>query len=680
MEKMKVVAIVQARLDSSRLPRKVLMKVKKLTLLEILYKRLLKSKKINKIIFAIPGDKVNRELASFLKKKKIKYFLGDKDNVLKRYYYAAKKFKANLVVRVTGDCPLVDPELVDKSIILIKKKNVDYVSNTIKPTFPDGLDVETFTFEALKKSFLSAKKSDEKEHVTQYIKKSKYFKKFNFKNEINLSKYNWSVDEQLDFDFFSETINKLYPNIYFKWQKLYNLIKRKKIKNNLNKFKIRDEGMKLNRGQKLWKRAKSIIPGGNMFLSKREERFLPNFWPNYYSKAKGCYVWDLDNKKYIDMSLMGVGTNILGYSNTKIDNFVIDNIKKGNMSSLNCPEEVYLINRLLDIHPWFNMAKLTRTGGEANAVAIRIARSANPNRHKVAICGYHGWHDWYVAANLNNSKNLNNHLLSGIETVGVPKNLKNTIFTFEYNKINQLKKIISKNPDVGIIKMEVCRNELPKNNFLHEVKKLDLKNNIILIFDECTSGFRETFGGLHKKYNIYPDIAIFGKSLGNGYAINAILGTKKVMKYADKTFLSSTFWSERAGPTAALKTLEIMEKTKSWKIITDKGIYLRKKWSRIAKKNNLKVVISGIPALSSFNFKSKNNTAYKTLIAQEMLKKGFLASNSVYLCTSHSKKIIDKYLFYLEKVFKKIKNCEKGKKIEDMLEGPVCETGFKRLN
>ena len=284
------------------------------------------------------------------------------------------------------------------------------------------------------------------------------------------------------------------------------------------------------------------------------------------------------------------------------------------------------------------------------------------------------------SANLNNSKNLNNHLLSGIETVGVPKNLKNTIFTFEYNKINQLKKIISKNPDVGIIKMEVCRNELPKNNFLHEVKKLAVKKKLILIFDECTSGFRETFGGLHKKYNIYPDIAIFGKSLGNGYAINAILGTKKVMKYADKTFLSSTFWSERAGPTAALKTLEIMEKTKSWKIITDKGIYLRKKWSRIAKKNNLKVVISGIPALSSFNFKSKNNTAYKTLIAQEMLKKGFLASNSVYLCTSHSKKIIDKYLFYLEKVFKKIKNCEKGKKIEDMLEGPVCETGFKRLN
>ena len=146
------------------------------------------------------------------------------------------------------------------------------------------------------------------------------------------------------------------------------------------------------------------------------------------------------------------------------------------------------------------------------------------------------------------------------------------------------------------------------------------------------------------------------------------------MKYADKTFLSSTFWSERAGPTAALKTLEIMEKTKSWKIITYKGIYLRKKWSQIAKKNNLKVVISGIPALSSFNFKSKNNTAYKTLIAQEMLKKGFLASNSVYLYITFKKNKTN--IFYLEKSFK-IKNCEKGKKIEDMLEGPVLKLVLK---
>ncbi len=680
VKKSKTAAIVQARLDSTRLPGKVLLSVKNLSILEILYKRLSKSKYLDEILFAIPNDKNNKKLAAFLKKKKIKYFLGDKDNVLKRYYNAAKKNNVNIIVRITGDCPLVDPSLVDKSIVLIKNRKVDYVSNTLQPTFPDGLDVEAFTFNALKKSFLKAKKPEEKEHVTIYMKNKSNFKKINFRNKKNLSKFNWTIDEKEDFDFLSEVINKFYPNLYFAWTDLYKSIKKNKIKDNLNSKKIRDEGMNLKTGQKLWKRAKSIIPGGNMFLSKREERFLPNYWPNYYSKAKGCFVWDLDNKKYIDMSLMGVGTNILGYSNSKIDNYVVKNIRKGNMTSLNCPEEVFLVSKLIEMHPWFHMAKLTRSGGEANAVAIRIARSAKKNRNKIAICGYHGWHDWYVAANLMNKKNLDKHLLSGIGTSGVPKNLKNTIFTFEYNRIDQLKKIISKNPDVGIIKMEVSRNEPPKNNFLKKIKQIAIKNDLILIFDECTSGFRETFGGLHKKYKVYPDMAIFGKSLGNGYAINAILGTRKVMNFAEKTFLSSTFWSERSGPTAALKTLEIMEKTKSWTLITKKGNYIRKNWRRIAKKHNIKIKISGLPSLSTFNFISKNNNAYKTLITQEMLNHGFLASNSLYLSTFHSKKIMDNYLFYLEKVFKMIKDCEKTGNIKSYLKGPICKTHFKRLN
>ncbi len=679
-KKNKIIAIVQARLDSTRLPNKVLKKVKKQTIIEILYKRLKKSKKLNEIVIAIPDDKANKKLGTFLKNKKIKVFFGSKYNVLNRYYKAAKKFNANVIVRITGDCPLVDPKIVDQAIKIFETKKCDYVSNTLKPTYPDGLDTEVFSVESLKKILKSSIKREDKEHVTTYIKRSKKFKKINFKNKFDYSKENWTLDEQEDFDFFERIIEYFYPNLYFSWLDLYKKIKKNKYLKNKNLRKLRDEGLKMKSGQKLWRRAQSIIPGGNMFLSKREDRFLPNHWPNYYSKAKGCFIWDLDKKKYIDMSLMGVGTNILGYSNNKIDNFVIDRIKKGNMSSLNCPEEVFLSSKLLELHPWFQMVKLTRSGGEANAVAVRIARSANRNRHKIAICGYHGWHDWYVAANLMNKKNLDKHLLSGIGTSGVPKNLKNTIFTFEYNRLDQLKKIISKNPDVGIIKMEVSRNEPPKNNFLKKIKQIAIKNNLILIFDECTSGFRETFGGLHKKYKVYPDIAIFGKSLGNGYAINAILGTRKVMSCAEQTFLSSTFWSERSGPSAALKTLEIMEKTKSWKLITKKGNYIRKNWKRIAKKYNIKLKISGLPSLSTFNFVSKNNNAYKTLISQEMLKYGFLASNSLYLSTFHSKKIMDSYLFYLEKVFKMIKDCEKTGNIKDYLKGPVCKTHFKRLN
>jgi glutamate-1-semialdehyde 2,1-aminomutase len=680
MKKQNILAIIQARVDSVRFPGKVLKKVKKLSIIEILHKRLSKSKMISKIVVAIPSDKSNQKLGLFLKNKKIKVFKGNKGNVLHRYYSAAKKFDADIIIRITGDCPLVDANLVDHAINIYQTKKCDYVSNTILPTFPDGLDVEVFSFKALKLANKLAKTQDDKEHVTTYIKNSKKFQKINFKHTKDYSKENWTIDEQVDYDFFKKIIEFYSPNIYFSWLNLYKQIKKNKYLKNKNSIKIRDEGFRMQSGQKLWRRAKTIIPGGNMFLSKREDRILPNFWPNYYSKAKGCYVWDLDGKKYTDMSLMGVGTNILGYSNAKVDNFVIDNIKKGNMSSLNCPEEVLLSEKLLELHPWFQMVKLTRTGGEANAVAVRIARAASKNKHKVAICGYHGWHDWYVAANLKNKKNLNSHLLSGIDSLGIPKKLRDTIFTFEYNRIDQLKKIISQNPDIGIIKMEVSRNELPKNNFLKKIRQIATKKNIILIFDECTSGFRETLGGLHKKYKVYPDIAIFGKALGNGYAINAILGKKEIMRFAEKTFISSTFWSERSGPSAALKTLEIMEKTKSWKLITKKGIYIRNKWKKMAKKYNLKISISGLPALSTFNIKSKQNIAYKTLITQEMLKSGYLASNSIYLCVNHTKEIIDKYLMNLNRIFKTIKDCEKNNNILNYLDGPVCKTHFKRLN
>ena len=204
------------------------------------------------------------------------------------------------------------------------------------------------------------------------------------------------------------------------------------------------------------------------------------------------------------------------------------------------------------MHPWSNMVKFTRSGGEANAVAIRIARAAS-GRDKIAICGYHGWHDWYLAANLSSKDKLNKHLLSGLKPLGVPKSLSGSTLTFSYNNISELEDLIKKNKDIGVIKMEVSRNLEPKHGFLKKVRDLANKNRIILIFDECTSGFRQTFGGLHKLYNVNPDIAIFGKALGNGYAINAVIGKKDIMEFAQSTFISSTFWTERIGPSAALK-------------------------------------------------------------------------------------------------------------------------------
>jgi glutamate-1-semialdehyde 2,1-aminomutase len=228
--------------------------------------------------------------------------------------------------------------------------------------------------------------------------------------------------------------------------------------------------------------------------------------------------------------------------------------------------------------------------------------------------------------------------------------------------------------------MEVSRSVEPQAGFLDSVRKLATEKNIVLIFDECTSGFRETFGGLHKKYSVEPDMAMFGKALGNGYAITAAIGRRDIMEAAQSTFISSTFWTERIGPTAGLKTLEVMEREKSWDQITKTGKEIGKRWKELAQKHDLPLEISGLPALVRFSIPVENWLKYKTFITQEMLKQRFLAANSVYVCTEHTESIIDEYFEKLNPIFSRIAECEEGRDINKILDGPVCHAGFKRLN
>ncbi len=435
----------------------------------------------------------------------------------------------------------------------------------------------------------------------------------------------------------------------------------------------------MGKGQELYIKAKKLIPGGTMLLSKRPEMFLPEKWPSYFSKAKGCEVWDLDGEKYVDMSIMGIGTNTLGYGHPEVDEAVQNTIKSGNMSTLNCPEEVYLAEKLIEMNPWADMVRFARSGGEANAIAIRIARAAS-GKDGVAICGYHGWHDWYLSTNLNDGDGLAGHLLPGLDTAGVPRNLKNTVFPFRYNNFNELLEIIQTH-EIGVIKMEVMRNFGPEDNFLTKVRELATRKNIVLIFDECTSGFRETYGGIFQKYKITPDVAMFGKTIGNGYALTAVVGRREVMEAAQKTFISSTFWTERIGPSAALATLEVMQREKSWEKITEIGNQMRSVWSRLANLYDIDISISGIPSLSTYNFNYDEGLKYKTLITQEMLKKGFLASTNFYASTAHKEHYVNKYASSLSEVYAIIKDCINQKEnVDELLEGPVCHSGFKRLN
>lgn len=432
-------------------------------------------------------------------------------------------------------------------------------------------------------------------------------------------------------------------------------------------------------GQALWQRAKKIIPGGNMLLSKRAEMFLPEQWPAYFSKSSGCTVWDLDGNAYTDMSIMGIGTNTLGYSHPEVDAAVARVVADGNMSSFNAPEEVYLAERLIALHPWAEMARFARSGGEANAIAIRIARAAS-GRDKVAFCGYHGWHDWYLAANLSDGTTLAGHLLPGLEPRGVPQDLSGSVLPFNYNRFDELEALVAAHDDIGVIKMEVSRNEGPKDGFLEKVRALATAKGIVLIFDECTSGFRETFGGLHKKFGVEPDLAVFGKALGNGYAVTAVIGRRDVMEAAQTTFISSTFWTERIGSAAALKTLEVMEREKSWETITATGNGIVERWKALAAKHGLTLTINGIPAIAGFGFAGENALAYKTLMTQEMLAKGWLAGNLIFVSTEHSPEIVDAYFEALDPIFGLIRECEDGRDVKTLLKGPVCHSGFKRLN
>ena len=430
--------------------------------------------------------------------------------------------------------------------------------------------------------------------------------------------------------------------------------------------------MKIKNGVSLYNYAKKIIPGGTTLFSKRSELHLPNKWPAYFTKANKINVWDLKGNKYLDM-FFAVGTSILGYNNDKIKKSVLKNINKGNLTTLNCPEEVFLAKQIVQHHPWSSMAKFTRGGGEANALAIRIARS-NTKKKNIAFCGYHGWHDWYLSANLGSKKNLDQHLMPGLNYEGIPENLKNTSFPFPYNDFEYLLKLI-KQKNIGIIKMEVMRNLEPQDNYLQKIRKICNEKKIILIFDECTSGYRENMGGIHLKYKVNPDMAIFGKALGSGFAINAIIGKRNIMKKAENTFISSTFWGERVGYTAALSSIKEFKRLKIFKKIESNGKLIKSIWLDLSKKYNVPIKVTGRNSILSFEF-CKNHTQRKTYFTQEMLKNKILATNLIYITIFHNKKNIKKYIKILEKVFSDISK----KNIKSILKSKLCFKPINRIN
>ena len=433
------------------------------------------------------------------------------------------------------------------------------------------------------------------------------------------------------------------------------------------------------KGKEMWSRAINVIPGGNGLLSKRPDRYGPDIWPSYYSSALGVEVTDLDGNHFIDMAQMGIGSAILGYAHPELTNSVADVLKDGVNCTLNAPEEVLLAEKLLDLNPFAGGVRFARSGGEAMAMAIRIGR-AKTGRDKVIFSGYHGWSDWYLATNLNNDDGLSDHLIPGLSAKGVPAGLKNTAIPFTYNSIESFEKTIKENSDAGVICLEGARYDFPSKDFLESVSSLAKKYKMIIISDEITSGWRMTDGGVYKLNGFSPDIVVYAKAMGGGFAISAVVGTDEVMRCAQDTFMSSTMWTERVGFAASLATIEILTRDKVWEHLIKIGIQIGDGWLALAKKHQLKINITDFKPLITMKLDyGDRNNALVTLFTQEMLKRGYLAATSVYVSYAHTEDIVTDYLKSVDECFLILSKVIENNYENMMLETRVRTDSFQRI-
>jgi len=435
----------------------------------------------------------------------------------------------------------------------------------------------------------------------------------------------------------------------------------------------------MGKGQDLHRMAKRLIPGGTQLLSKRPEMFLPEQWPSFYDRAQGVEVVDLDGNVYIDMSIMGVGACVLGYADPDVDSAVINAVNNGSMCSLNAPEEVELAELLCELHPWAHMVRYARGGGEAISVAVRIAR-AYKRCDKIAFCGYHGWTDCYLAANIGEQDALDGHLLPGLEPAGVPRGLKGTAIPFHYNRLDQLKAIVDENRNnLAAIIIEPQRDHPPSDGFLEGVRDIATEIGAVLIFDEITTGMRMITGGIHLIFGINPDMAVFAKAIANGYAMAAVIGTEEIMQAAQSTFISSTNWTERIGPVAALSTIRKHLREDVTQHLIEIGGHVMDGWEKTSKNVGLQLRLGNLPSIAHFSFEHEDPLALTTLFTQSMLEKGYLAYNQFKPSFAHNIQHVHAYLNAVEDVFAFIAKAVEEGRVRSYLKGPVMKTGFYRL-
>jgi glutamate-1-semialdehyde 2,1-aminomutase/spore coat polysaccharide biosynthesis protein SpsF len=677
-------ALIQARMGSSRLPGKTLAELAGRPMLWHVVNRVRRAERVDKVVVATTDQAADDPIAQFCEQQGIGCFRGSEQDVLDRFYQAAGTYGADVVIRITADCPLIDPSVVDKVLARFERGDCDYACNVLRYTYPDGLDTEVFSFVALERAWREARKLSEREHVTPYLR-TENFRNANVESEAPVSpwQYRWTVDHPADLEFVRKVYAAFSGNGHFGFQDVFQLLRERPDLATIQEETITNEGYYKSLYQQaaggaapkpplaqsnMWlERAKKVIPGCAQTFSKGYTQYVQGAAPIFLQRGKGCRVWDVDGNEYIDY-VQGLLPNILGYAHSEVNAAAAAQLDEGHSFSLPHPLEVQLAERLTRLIPCAEMVRFGKNGSDATSGAVRAAR-AFTGRERIACCGYHGWQDWYIGSTTRNA--------------GVPAAVRSLTHPFVYNDLGSLERLFREHGgEFAAVIMEPVNFVEPAAGFLAGIKGLAQEHGALLIFDEICSGFHFGLGGAQKIFGVTPDLACFGKAMANGFPISCVVGRSDVMQIFNEIFYSFTFAGEVASMAAAMKVLDILEQTDALARMEANGRVLQDGIAAMTKQAGLaeRIKIAGRPQWSLLKFCDENGAdspLLKNLFQQEAVKRGVLLLATHNLTAAHDGPAIHKTLEVHAEVLKTLAQWVHDAAPARFLDGPMTQPVFR---
>lgn len=677
---MKILGVLQARMSSKRLQGKVLAPILGKPMLARQIERVRRARRLDALVVATSTDASDDALETVCRAAEVPCFRGSLNDVLDRFYQAALPHSPQHVVRLTGDCPLAEPALIDALIERHLRDDADYTSNALEPTYPDGLDVEVVKWSALETAWREAKLGWHREHVMPFIhSQPQRFKLSSCKHASDLSKLRWTVDEPQDLALVTAIYEALYPsNPAFGMTEILALLEREPRLATMNTKLERNEGLAMSvkkeelsrryqKSQAWLERAQQTIPLGSQTFSKSRTHYPRGVSPHYVTRGKAAHVWDIDGNEFVDF-VNGLCAVTLGYDDSDVTAAVKTQLESGVIFSLPHPIEAQVAEKLCELVPCAQMVRFGKNGSDATAGAVRIARAFTKRDH-VAVCGYHGWQDWYIG--------------STARHLGVPQSTRDLTHTFAYNDLQSLEKLFATWPgQIAAVILEPMNVTEPAAGWLQSVKELAQKQGALLVFDETITGFRYANGGAQQLFGVTPDLATFGKGMANGYPLSAVAGRRDVMMLMEEVFFSFTNGGETLSLAAALATMTKLQQQPVTQRLAELGQQVIDGARAALARHRLTEVVnvSGHPSWSFLNFRDAGGYTVwqiKTLFLQEIYARGILSVGSHNMSWAHTEADVARLLAVYDEVFALIRKGLEDASIPKLLAAPPLEPLFK---